>query len=186
MNHDTGVRRALAVLAVVALLSACSSDPYPLPAGPPHAGQSNPARIGDPTTAVLIYLAVHPGDRIDLLGAEPVGRLDGAGIRFLLSRPVIHANGDKVIGEAVEALASAQVTAAAASPSFDPYLNTVGVVGELTAQRPGRFEVTSVRLRYRLNGGGEQVREGIDVVWTVCADDPAPADCTPEPSPGGE
>ena len=171
------MRRALWALAIVALLSGCASDPYPLPSGPAHAAQSNPARIGDPTTAVLLYLAVHPGDRVELLGAEPVGAIDGASVRFLLSRPIVHGNGDKVIGEALEELDGAQIAAASASPAFDPYLNTVGIVGELTAQRPGSFEVSSVRLRYRLNGGGEQVREGIDVVWTVCADDPAPTNC---------
>ena len=40
--------------------------------------------------------------------------------------------------------------------------------------------IENVRLRYRLNGGPERVGEGIDVVWTVCADDPAPADCPDE------
>jgi hypothetical protein len=171
------MRRARWALAIVVLLTGCASDPYPLPSGPPHAAQSNPARIGDPTTAVLIYLAVHPGDSVELLGAEPVGTIHGARIRFLLSRPVVHANGDKVIGEALEDLDGAQVAGASASPAFDPYLNTVGIVGELTAERPGSFKVTSVRLRYRLNGAGEQVSEGIDVVWTVCADDPAPIKC---------
>ena len=60
--------------------------------------------------------------------------------------------------------------------------NTVGIVAELTADRPGSYTLTSIRLRYRLNGGPEQVREGIDVVWTVCADEPAPASCS-EASP---
>ena len=66
------------------------------------------------------------------------------------------------------------MTAATASPGSD---NTVGIAAELTPHRPGRFELTNVRLRYRLNGGGEQVGEGIDVVSGVCADDPRPADC---------
>lgn len=171
------MRRALWALALVALLSGCSSDPYPLPSGPPHAGQRGPARVGQPVTAVLIFMEVRPGDRIELLGAEPIGSVDGATVRFLLSRPVVHADGDKVIGEVFEAFEGTEVTAASASPGADRYLNTVGLAAELTAQRPGRFEVTSMRLRYRLNGGDEQVGEGIDVVWTVCADDPAPADC---------
>jgi hypothetical protein len=178
-----GMRRALGALTVVVLLlSGCSSDPYPLPAGPPHAGQRGPARVGQPVTAVLIYLEVRPGDRIELLGAKPVGSIDGATVRFLLSRPVVHANGDKVIGEVFEPFEGGVATAAAASPGAaspgsDRYLNTVGIVAELTAQRAGRFEVTSVRLGYRLNGGSERVGEGIDVVWTVCADDPAPSAC---------
>jgi len=177
------MRRALTALVAVVLLSACSSGPYALNSGADHNSQSNPARVGQTVTAVLIFLEVRPGDRIDLLRAEPVGSIDGASVRLLLSRPVVHANGDKVIGEVLEPLDGAEATAASASPGSDPFLNTVGIVGELTAQRPGRYEVTSVRLHYRVNGGGERVGEGIDVVWTVCADDPAPPDCDVEPSP---
>ena len=176
------MRRGLVAIAVALLLAACardadplpSGDAYPLPSGPPNAGQLNPAAVGQPTHAVLIYLSVRPGDRIELVGADAVGTLDGATVKFLLSRPVIEANGDSVIGKDFEDLNGAVVTAATASPEAD---NTVGIAAELTAQRAGRFEITNVRLRYRLNGGGEQVGEGIDVVWTVCADDPAPADC---------
>lgn len=168
------MRRGLVAIAVALLLAACARDPYPLPSGPPNAGQLNPAAVGQPTHAVLIYLDVRPGDRIELVGADAVGTLDVATVKFLLSRPVIEANGDSVIGKDFEDLSGAVVTAATASPGPD---NTVGIAAELTAQQPGRFEITNVRLRYRLNGGGEQVGEGIDVVWTVCADDPAPADC---------
>ena len=35
--------------------------------------------------------------------------------------------------------------------------------------------MTGVRLRYRLNGGPEEVREGIDTIVTICAGDPVPA-----------
>ncbi len=172
------MRRGLVTMALALVVVACSGDPYPLPAGPPHAGQRNPASVRQPVNAVLIYLNVRPGDRIELVGADAIGTLDGATVRFLLSRPVIEANGDHVIGKDFEGLAGATVTAVTASPGPD---NTVGIAAELTARRPGRFEVTNVRLRYRLNGGGEQVGEGIDVVWTVCADDPAPTDCPEQP-----
>ena len=168
------MRLGLATIAIALLLSGCAADPYPLPSGPPNAGQQNPAAVGEPIHAVLIYLQVRPGDRIELLGGEPIGSIDGASVRFLLSRPVIEDNGVHVIGKEFEDLDGAVVTAGSASPGPD---DTVGIAAELTAERPGRFEVTGVRLRYRLNGGGEQVGEGIDVVWTVCADDPEPADC---------
>jgi hypothetical protein len=158
------------------LVAGCASEPYPR-LGPPGASQSNPARVGQPVPAVLIAMAIRPGDRIELLGAEAIGSFEGASVRLLMSRAVLDASGDRVIGEEVEELVGAEFTAAPASSEFDAYMNTIGIVGELTAQRPGRFEVTSVRLRYRLNGGEERVGEGIDVVWTVCADEPAPADC---------
>jgi hypothetical protein len=170
------MRRALLVTVAV-LLTACSAaahDPYPLPSGPPHAGQTSPALLGRPTRAVLIYLHVRPGDRIELLGAEAIGSLDGASIRFLLSRPVIEADGTRLIGANFEGLAGAVVTAVSESPGPD---DTVGLAAELTATQPGRYEVTGVRLRYRLNGGDERTGEGIDVVWTVCADDPVPVRC---------
>jgi hypothetical protein len=47
-------------------------------------------------------------------------------------------------------------------------------VARVTASKPGRYVLTGMRLRYRLNGGREETKEGIDVVFTVCADDPKP------------
>jgi hypothetical protein len=172
------MRRRLVALAVALVVVACAGDPYPLPSGPPTASQRNPATVGQGTHAVLIYLNVRPGDRIELVGADAVGTLDGATVEFLLSRPVLDAEGDTLIGKDLEDMAGAVVTGASPVPEAG---NTVGIAAALTAQHPGRFEITNVRLRYRLNGGSEQVGEGIDVVWTVCADDPAPADCPEQP-----
>lgn len=171
------MRRAVWALAIVALVAGCAGDPYPMPTGRPTAGQSQVAVVGKPVNAVLIFLEVRPGDRIELLGAEAIGSVDGASVRFLASRPVDHSDGTTNIGEALEDLAGAVFTAAQLSSEHDAYHNTIGIVGELTAQRPGRYRVTSVRLRYRLNGGGDEVGEGTQVVWLVCADRPAPVDC---------
>ena len=170
------MRRGIATAALTLAVMACSGDPYPLPSGPPHAGQRSPAEVGQAAHTVLIYMNVRPGDQIELVGADAEGALDGATVRFLVTRAAIEANGDYVIGKEFEDLPGATVTAMTGSSGAD-----VGIAAELTAQRPGRFEVTNVRLRYRLNGGGEQVGEGIDVVWTVCADDPAPAGCPEQP-----
>ena len=168
------MRRGLLGLALAVLVAACSTDSYPLPPGPPHAGQRIPVAVGSPVQAVLIFIEVRPGDRIELLGADPIGSLDGASVTFLLSRPVIEPNGDSVIGKDFENLDGSVVTAVSESPGPD---NLVGIAAELTANRPGRYEITDVRLRYRINGGRERVGQGIDVPWTVCADDPAPASC---------
>jgi len=124
---------------------------------------------------VVLTLTIRPGDRIELLSAEPVGVGDAATVSFLLSRPVFHPNGDSVIGEEVETVNGAQLASVSASPGP---ANEVGIVAEATAVRPGRYELTSVRLRYRLNGGAEQVGDGIDVTWTICVDDPAPTTCS--------
>jgi hypothetical protein len=151
------MRRALWAIAMVVLLSGCSTDPYPIPPSPPPVKVHNPVLVGTPVTTVLIFLAARPGDRIELLGAEAIGSFDGATVRILASRAVAEATGEMLIGEALEPLEGVVVTTPSASPAYDRYMDTVGIVGELTAQRPGRFEVTSVRLHYRLNGGDERV-----------------------------
>jgi hypothetical protein len=165
-----GVVAAAAITVVLNL----NQDPYPMSAGT-GASQSNPAAVGRAVPAVVEYLEPKPGDRFELISAEPVGLAAGARITFYVSRPVVKDDGTRVIGEAREPLAGAVIeTPAGASPGPD---NAVGIVGEITPEQPGIFELTAVRLHFRLNGGAEQVREGISVVWTVCADDPAPTDC---------
>jgi hypothetical protein len=171
------MRRALASIGVLLLVAGCTADPYALPTGTDHNDQRNPVSVGHPSEAVVIYLQVRPGDRLELLSAEPASSIDGATVTFFLSRPVHHDTGENVIGEKLEELRGAVVTAVA--PSASPE-NTVGIVAQMTPSRAGRYELDSVRLRYRVNGGSERVTEGIDVAWTVCADDPAPTDC-PEP-----
>lgn len=86
-----------------------------------------------------------------------------------------------MIGEALEPLAGAVIeTTATASAGPE---NTVGIVAEMTPTSAGTYQLTSVRLRFRVNGGGNQVREGISVRWTVCADDPGPKCEPPETEP---
>jgi hypothetical protein len=165
----------LVAAAIITIIVARPSDPYPMPAGTVNASQANPAAVGTPVQAVIVFVEPRPGDRIELLGAEPVGLAAGARITFHLSRPVLEADGTSVLGEDLEPLAGAVIEVpATASPGPE---NTVGIVGELIADQPGIYDVTAVRLRFRLNGGAEQVREGSSVSWTVCADDPAPTDC---------
>lgn len=131
--------------------------------------------MGKPVQAVVLFIAPPSGDRIEFLAAEPIGVAVGASVRFYASHAVLHADGSMVIGEKLEPLAGAIAEAdAGASPG---YMDTVGIVAEITPHQSGRFVMTSVRLRYRLSGGKEQTGEGIDVALTVCADVPAPADC---------
>jgi hypothetical protein len=158
----------------VLLFVACATSTYPMPAGPPHTGQLNPASIGRTIPAVVLYLQPMPGDEIEILGADAIGMTEGATVRLFLSRAVIQADGSRLIGEALEDLVGARVAAVSASDGPE---NAVGIVAQLTPERAGRFEITSIRLRYRLNGGGAQVRDGIDTVLTVCAADPAPTEC---------
>jgi hypothetical protein len=174
------MRRAI-VLLMIALLEGCSSGSYPMPSGPPHAGQTSPAGLGKPVPGVVLWLEPRPGDRFELLSVEPIGVAPGATVQFYLSRMVLKPDGTRLIGEQRETLAGAQIaTASTASPGPD---NDVGIIAEMTAVKPGRYTMTSLRLHYRLNGGSEEVREGIDVVFTVCAANPAPVDCAAEDLP---
>lgn len=169
----------IAVAAVLTIVVSRPLDPYPMPEGP-GASMSNPTAVGKAVQGVVVFMEIRPGDRIELIGAEPVGLLAGAQITLYLSRPVVAADGTRNVGVDLEPLAGAVIEVPAeASPGPD---NTVGIVGELTPDRPGIYEMTAVRLRFRINGGAEQVREGMSVIWTVCADDPAPTTCEP-PTP---
>lgn len=173
------MRRGVALLLGV-VVAACVGDPYPMPSSAPNAGSLHPAAVGSPVRSVVLFLTPRPGDTIELLGAEPVGLGDGAVARFYLSRPVLRANGDRDIGTVTETLEGAEVAVPASAPAGPD--NSVGIVAEVTASRPGRYELSSVRLRYSLNDGFERVGTGIDVVMTVCADEPAPRDCPEEPA----
>ncbi|HEX2766332.1 MAG TPA: hypothetical protein VHR55_06830 [Candidatus Limnocylindria bacterium] len=128
-----------------------------------------------PTT--VLFLTPRPGDEIELVSAEPISLGEGATVRFYFSPPVLKADGTRLIGEEMRDLAGATFSNTTGSDSPD---NTVGIVAEITAHRPGRYQLDNVRLRYRINGGPERVGEGIDVVFVVCADDPKPASCEEE------
>jgi len=93
---------------------------------------------------------------------------------FLFSPTVVHADGTRIVGEELDPLAGAVATAPAGTADPD---STVAIVVRLTGSRAGRYTLSGVRLTYRLNGGSPQTRTGIDVVDTICAADPAPADC---------
>lgn len=169
------MRRALMTTVIALAVIACAGDPYPMPAASSsHSSQRSPAAVGEASDAVLIFMTVRPDDQVTLIDAEAIGTTDGADVEFLLSRPVIESDGSSVIGEQFEDLEGAVVSGSAGSDGGN---TAVGIVARLTALRPGRFDISNVRLRYRLNGGRERVGEGIDVVWTVCAEDPAPTDC---------
>jgi hypothetical protein len=173
---------ALAVVATVGFaLVACGSDTYPLPTMPPHAGQTAPAGIGEGIPGVVLFVEPRPGDSIEFISAEPIGSLDGAEVEFFFSPPILLPDGARSVGDRLEPLRGSIATTAAASPgaSAGP-LGYFGIVARITASRPGRFVLSNVRVRYRLNGGAERIGEGIDVVLTVCADDPKPTDCPVE------
>ncbi len=165
------------VAALTFILTACAAqavDPYPLPTMPPHTSAGVPVAPGLPATTTVLFLTPRPGDEIELLAAEPVGVGDDATVQFYFSPPVLKPDGNRLIGEELHDLAGATFTNLTGSDSPD---NTIGIVAEITAERPGRYQLDNVRLHYRINGGPEQVSEGIGVVFVVCVDDPKPDSC---------
>lgn len=173
-------RRAGALLvAVGVVLAACASDSYPIHGGPVHAWQAAPAALGDRVPAVVLFLDPRPGDRFTLIGAEAVGLTEGATVTFYFSPPIIGEDGSFIVGDKLEPLAGAEFAATSGSAVPD---DAVGIVAEMSASQPGRYTLAAVRLRFTLNGGREHVTEGIDVMPTICVDDPKPADCPEEPA----
>jgi hypothetical protein len=171
-----GRMKRFVALPLLVVLAGCSADPYPL-LSPPGASMRAPGAVGTPVRDVVLYLQPRPGDRVEVISAEAVGTLTGADVRFYFSPPVLGADGSRTIGDRLEPLAGASVTVdSRASPGPD---NDVGIVIELTPRTTGTFSVTGIRLHFRLNGGPEQVKEGITELLTVCAADPAPTNCGP-------
>jgi hypothetical protein len=170
-------KRLLGLWVALLILTGCSAATgYPLLS---QGSESwHPTSIGAPVDVVVLYLQPNPGDQIELLSAEPVGVAAGADVAFFYSPPVHRPDGGLVIGDRLEPLAGVTFGAPAdASPG--PGLD-VGVVGRMTARLAGTYTLTGVRLRFRVNGGQEQVKEGITEVTTVCAGSPSPA-CGPTP-----
>ena len=178
--------KRLALMVLVAAVAGCSvvkGDPYPLPSGPSLAWVTIPALLGEPVQTVVLFLDARPGDSIELIKAEPIGLASGATVKWYFSPPIHKPDGGTVVGEKLEPLAHAVFSNEGTSilPA-----NNVGIVAEITADQAGRYQLDSVRLTYRLNGGAEQVGEGIGAVFIVCADDPKPAECVQETNPALE
>jgi hypothetical protein len=173
MDDRDDMRRAARLIVALAMLAGCAADTYPIHAGA-GASQSSIATVGTPVQAVVLFVQLRPGDRIEFVSAEAVGVADGANTKLFVSPAVLQESGDWLTGSVLEELAGAEFTAKA--PTANPE-NQVGIVAEVTASRAGRYQMTAVRLSYRLNGGHERVAEGADVIFTLCAGRPLPAGC---------
>jgi len=140
-------------------------------------GTSAPVRVGEESGGGVLGVRPYPGDRIEFLGAEAIDLAPGAGVTFQWLPSVRDANGRWGPGK-VEPLAGATVTYDPAQPADRPGV----IVASLTPHGTGRWTLTSMRLHFRVNGGPEQVREGVDVTVTVCAGEEPPLVCEPEPA----
>jgi hypothetical protein len=169
-------RTATIAIVAMAVLTACGiQNAYPLPDDPPGASTFHPVGLGESVTEAVLFIEALPQTRVEIVSAEAIGQFDGATVTLHAAPLTEDAAGDVVIGE-LEELDGIRVEDLA-DPSADPPGNLFAVVAEVTASEPGQYILTGVRLDFRLNGAPERSGDGIDVVMTVCADDPAPTEC---------
>jgi len=176
------MRPAPAALAVAAFLAGCGlQDPYPLPAEPPGDATFDAVAVGETVTEAVLFIEARTGTRLEIVSAEAIGTLGGATVEFSASTLTEDDQGEVVIGDEHADVAGLRIDELV-DPRADPPANTVAIVAEITPSEPGRYVLSTVQLTYRINGAPERHGEGMDVVVTVCADDPAPSHCDDEPS----
>ena len=175
------MRRRCLTIAAAAILAGCGiQDPYPLPADPPGDATFHPVSVGETVTEAVLFIEAREGTRVEIVGADAVGPLEGATVAFFASTLTEDDEGNVVVHEQLDELVGTRIDDHA-DPDADPPANTVAVVAEITPSEPGRYVLSGVRLTFSINGAPERDGEGSDVVVTVCADDPAPAECTDDP-----
>ena len=156
-------------------------DPYPL-LTPPGAESFHPAGLGVPVPGVVLFVQVLPGDSVELVSAQPVGLADGAQATFYYAPPEPMPGGGLMTGDTREPLPGAVFTP---RPGATYGVDTgFGVLAVVTASRPGRYTLSGVRLTFRINDQPPETKEGITELFTICADDPAPASCEGDSSSG--
>jgi hypothetical protein len=178
------MRRTGAIaLAIIGVLAGCSvdQDPYPLPPPPPGSSVFHPVALGETVTEAVVFIEARRGEHVEILSAAPIGTFDGARVELFAAPLVAGADGDAVVGEERHELEGV-VIGELADASADSPADTVAIVAEVTASVPGRYVLSEISLSYRLNGAPERSGEGIDVVLTVCADDPEPTVCDDDPT----
>ena len=175
------MRRAAITVVAAALLAGCGlQDPYPLPAEPPGDATFHAVAVGETVTEAVLFIEARTGTRLEIVSAEGIGTLDGATVEFFASTLAEDDQGDIVIGDERVELAGLKLEDLA-DPRADPPSDTVAIVAEITPSEPGRYVLSTVRMTYHINGAPERDGEGMDVVVTVCADDPAPSECDDQP-----
>jgi hypothetical protein len=177
-------RPAAIAIAAITVLAGCGidQDPYPLPPAPPGNSVFHAVTLGEAVIEPVVFIEARRDQRVEIVSAEPIGQFEGASVELYASPLEAGADGAAVVSDEridLEGMFIGDVV----DPSADPPENELAIVAEVTATDPGRYVLSGIRLSYRINGAPERDGEGIDVVLTVCADDPAPAVCDDEPTP---
>jgi hypothetical protein len=175
------LKRAPIAVVAAALLAGCGlQDPYPLPAEPPGDATFHPVAVGETVSEAVLFIEARTATRLEIVSGEAIGPLDGATVELFASTLNEDEQGDIVVGDERVELAGLRLDDLVDARA-DPPANTVAIVAEITPSEPGRYVLSTVQLPYRINGAPERNGEGMDVVVTVCADDPAPSDCDDQP-----
>jgi len=175
------MRAMAAVVAAVLVLTGCiDQDPYPLPKGPPGQSAFHAVALGEPVAEAVVFIEARRGQRVEIISAEPIGLFEGASVELYASPLVADADGGGVVGDERVELAG-MVIGDVVDASAEPPENQLAIVAEVTASEPGRYVLSGIHLTYQINGAPQRDGEGIDVVLTVCADDPAPSVCDDDP-----
>ena len=175
------MRRAPTAFVVAAVLAGCGlQDPYPMPAEPPGDASFHSVAVGETVTEAVLFIEARTATQVEIVSAETIGTLEGATVELSASTLTEGDQGEVVVGDEHADLAGLRIHELA-DPRADPPANTVAIVAEITPSEPGRYVLSGIRMTYRINGAPERHGEGIDVVVTVCADDPAPSECDDQP-----
>ncbi|HXI46046.1 MAG TPA: hypothetical protein VNH13_07080 [Candidatus Acidoferrales bacterium] len=170
------MRRVLAAVLLTGLFAACTGPGLIVTSG----GTVGAIRANaEPIHVVVAYLEAAPGARVELVDAVVVDPPAGANVGLFLSPP-IQLGGSWVIGVERDPLPG-QVLTAQPDSTAGPG-NEVGVLAELTPGGIGIYRLTTIEVRYRLNGGPtERVRVGFS--FSACVGYPTPAECPVETAP---
>jgi hypothetical protein len=179
VNGRRGARRLGAVALVLAgaiVTAACAAPSVDrrFPSLPADATATSAAAIDAASPFVVVFIDPAAGERIRLISAEPMLEGVAASVSLELSRPVLMADGSRLVGEDTEPLEGAVVIGSSDDPA-----DTIGIVATMTVHEPGIAHLAGIRLRYALGAGIELEASGTDVDWWVCADDPKPVSCDP-------
>ena len=173
-------RPASAFVAAVVLAGCGLQDPYPMPAEPPGDATFHPVAVGETVTEAVLFIEARTGTRLEIVSGGAIGPLEGATVELSAATLSEDEQGEIVVGDERVDLAGLRLEDLVDARA-DPPANTVAIVAEITPSEPGRYVLSTIRLTYRINGAPERDGEGMDVVVTVCADDPAPSDCDDQP-----
>lgn len=178
----------MAVVALLALaLAGCSTSattPY-FPADTTRVTHLTPISTGGTAATGFTRLKAQPGDRVELVAAEPLDMEGDAPIKAYVLLMSATGGGGVGAGDVTGEMLPGQVVSDLLVPLegfvLTPDIGQIQVVFATTPGAPGRISWDRSRLRYRVNGHSRW--QDWDYGTVVCAGDPPPECSFEDPSP---